>query len=71
MRSGDRYRSDGAVIALPNGCQIRYLLDAYPASTAKDADEAAARQMAIWSSPTALTLLRSSTPRCASARSRW
>jgi hypothetical protein len=48
VRSGDRYRSDGPVLGLPNGCQIRYLLDAYPASTAKDADEAAARQMAIW-----------------------
>lgn len=48
VRSGDRYRSDGPVLGLPNGCKIRYLLDAYPASTAKDADEAAARQMAIW-----------------------
>jgi hypothetical protein len=48
VRSGDRYRSDGPVLALPNGCKIRYLLDAYPASTAKNADEAAARQMAIW-----------------------
>jgi len=48
VSSGDRYRSDGAVLALPNGCKIRYLLDHYPASTAKDADEAAARQMAIW-----------------------
>jgi LPXTG-motif cell wall-anchored protein len=45
---GDRYRSDGAVLALPNGCQIRYLLDKYPASTANTVDEAAARQMAIW-----------------------
>jgi LPXTG-motif cell wall-anchored protein len=36
------------VVALPNGCQIRYLLDTYPASSAKDADEAAARQLAIW-----------------------
>jgi len=48
VRSGDRYRSDGPVLALPNGCQIRYLLDKYPASSAKDADEASARQMAIW-----------------------
>src|SRR5215212_7803879 len=48
VRAGDRYRDDGAVLALPNGCQIRYLLDKYPASTAKDADEAAARQLAIW-----------------------
>jgi LPXTG-motif cell wall-anchored protein len=48
VSSGDRYRSDGAVVALPNGCQIRYLLDTYPASTAQDADEAAARQLAIW-----------------------
>jgi LPXTG-motif cell wall-anchored protein len=48
VSAGDRYRSDGAVLALPNGCKIRYLLDMYPASTAKDADEAAARQMAIW-----------------------
>src|SRR5581483_6984864 len=28
VRSGDRYRSDGPVLGLPNGCQIRYLLDA-------------------------------------------
>jgi LPXTG-motif cell wall-anchored protein len=48
VRTGDRYRSDGAVLALPNGCQIRYLLDKYPASTANTADEAAARQLAIW-----------------------
>jgi hypothetical protein len=48
VHEGDRYRSDGPVLGLPNGCQIRYLLDKYPASTAKDADEAAARQMAIW-----------------------
>jgi hypothetical protein len=48
VRSGDRYRSDGPVLALPNGCKIRYLLDKYPASTAKDANEAAARQLAIW-----------------------
>ena len=45
---GDRYRSDGPVLALPNGCQIRYLLDHYPASTANTDDEAAARQLAIW-----------------------
>jgi hypothetical protein len=48
VRAGDRYRSDGAVLALPNGCQIRYLLDKYPGSSAKTAGEAAARQMAIW-----------------------
>ncbi|HEU5103548.1 MAG TPA: hypothetical protein VFU22_31245 [Roseiflexaceae bacterium] len=48
VRTGDRYRSDGPVLALPNGCQIRYLLDKYPASTTNTADEAAARQMAIW-----------------------
>jgi LPXTG-motif cell wall-anchored protein len=45
---GDRYRSDGPVQQLRNGCQIRYLLDKYPASTAKNKDEAAARQLAIW-----------------------
>jgi hypothetical protein len=45
---GDRYRSDGTIQQLPNGCQIRYLLNKYPASTAKTADEAAARQLAIW-----------------------
>jgi hypothetical protein len=48
VRSGDRYQSDGPVLALPNGCQIRYLLDKYPAASAKTADEAAARQLAIW-----------------------
>ncbi len=48
VRTGDRYRSDGAVLALPNGCQIRYLLDKYPASSANSVNEAAARQMAIW-----------------------
>ena len=48
VSAGDRYRSDGAVLALPNGCKIRYLLDTYPASTSQDADEAAARQLAIW-----------------------
>jgi hypothetical protein len=48
VRTGDRYRSDGPVLALPNGCQIRYLLDNYPATTVGDADEAAARQLAIW-----------------------
>jgi hypothetical protein len=48
VRVGDRYRSDGPVLALPNGCQIRYLLDKYPAATAGDPDEAAARQLAIW-----------------------
>jgi hypothetical protein len=48
VRTGDRYRSDGSVLALPNGCQIRYLLDKYPAATVGDADEAAARQLAIW-----------------------
>jgi LPXTG-motif cell wall-anchored protein len=48
VRSGDRYISDGPVTALHGGCQIRYLLDKYPASTATTADEAAARQLAIW-----------------------
>jgi len=48
VSTGDRYRSDGPVLALPNGCQIRYLLDNYPANTATDANEAAARQLAIW-----------------------
>jgi hypothetical protein len=48
VRGGDRYRSDGSVTTLHGGCQIRYLLDKYPASTAITADEAAARQLAIW-----------------------
>jgi hypothetical protein len=48
VRQGDRYISDGPVTALHGGCQIRYLLDRYPASTATTADEAAARQLAIW-----------------------
>ena len=48
VRGGDRYKSDGPVTALHGGCQIRYLLDRYPASTATTADEAAARQLAIW-----------------------
>jgi LPXTG-motif cell wall-anchored protein len=48
VSTGDRYRSDGAVLVLPNGCKIRYLLDTYPASSAQDAEEAAARQLAIW-----------------------
>jgi len=48
VRPGDRYRSDGPVQVLPNGCKIRYLLDKYPASSAKTTDEAAARQMALW-----------------------
>src|SRR6266508_2233681 len=48
VRAGDRYRSDGSVLSLPNGCQIRYLLDKYPASSVNSADEAAARQLAIW-----------------------
>jgi hypothetical protein len=48
VRRGDRYKSDGPVTALHGGCQIRYLLDRYPASTATSADEAAARQLAIW-----------------------
>src|SRR6266496_712697 len=47
VRSGDRYRSDGPVLALPNGCKIRYLLDKYPFSTAKNAGEAAFRCMAM------------------------
>jgi hypothetical protein len=48
VRVGDRYKSDGSVTALEGGCQIRYLLDRYPASTATTAAEAAARQLAIW-----------------------
>jgi LPXTG-motif cell wall-anchored protein len=48
VRGGDRYVSDGPVTALHGGCQIRYLLDRYPASTATSAAEAAARQLAIW-----------------------
>jgi hypothetical protein len=48
VRGGDRYISDGPVTALHGGCQLRYLLDRYPASTATTADEAAARQLAIW-----------------------
>lgn len=48
VRAGDRYQSDGPVTTLPGGCQIRYLLDRYPASTATTAAEAAARQLAIW-----------------------
>jgi LPXTG-motif cell wall-anchored protein len=48
VRGGDRYISDGPVTALHGGCQIRYLLDRYPASTANTAEEAAARQLAIW-----------------------
>jgi LPXTG-motif cell wall-anchored protein len=48
VRGGDRYKSDGPVTLLHGGCQIRYLLDRYPASTATTADEAAARQLAIW-----------------------
>src|SRR3954447_13752365 len=48
VRGGDRYKSDGPVTVLHGGCQIRYLLDRYPASTATTADEAAARQLAIW-----------------------
>jgi len=48
VRGGDRYKSNGPVTALSGGCQIRYLLDRYPSSTATTADEAAARQLAIW-----------------------
>ena len=48
VRGGDRYQSDGPVTALDGGCEIRYLLDKYPASTAITAGEAAARQLAIW-----------------------
>jgi len=48
VRAGDRYKSDGPVTTLHGGCQIRYLLDRYPASTATTAQEAAARQLAIW-----------------------
>jgi len=48
VRGGDRYMSDGPVTVLHGGCQIRYLLDRYPAATATTAEEAAARQVAIW-----------------------
>ena len=48
VRQNARYRSEGPVLALPNGCQIRYILDNYPAETATTPNEAAARQMAIW-----------------------
>jgi len=48
VRGGDRSKSDGPVTALHGGCQIRYLLDRYPSSPAGTADEAAARQLAIW-----------------------
>ena len=34
VRTGDRYKNDGPVQALPGGCQISYLLVHYPASTA-------------------------------------
>jgi hypothetical protein len=45
---GNRYRGAGAVEELRNGCQLRYILDNLPGSTASTAEEAAARQMAIW-----------------------
>ena len=45
---GDPYQSGGSILDLPNGCQIRYLLGKYPAASAKTAEEAAARQLAIW-----------------------
>jgi LPXTG-motif cell wall-anchored protein len=48
VRQGDRYKSDGPVENLPNGCQIRYILDNYPASGSMDDAEAAARQLAVW-----------------------
>jgi len=48
VRAGDRYRSDGPVENLANGCQIRYILDNFPAAEATEAEEAAARQMAVW-----------------------
>jgi len=48
VRTGDRYRNDGPVQALPGGCQIHYLLEHYPAATATTPEEAAARQLAIW-----------------------
>jgi len=48
VRRGDRYRSDGSVTKLVDGCKILYLLVKYPASTATTPDEGAARQLAIW-----------------------
>jgi hypothetical protein len=48
VRTSDDYISTGAVTALHGGCQIRYLLAKYPASTAGTQAEAAARQLAIW-----------------------
>jgi len=48
VRTGDDYIGDGAVTPLHGGCQIRYLLAKYPASTAGTPAEAAARQLAIW-----------------------
>ena len=48
VRTSDDYISAGPVIPLHGGCQIRYLLAKYPASTAGTPAEAAARQLAIW-----------------------
>ncbi len=48
VRAGNRYRSDGPVVNLPNGCQIANVLDRYPATRDLTADEAAARQLAVW-----------------------
>ncbi len=48
VRSGNRYKSDGPVVELPNGCQIANVLDNYPAKADLSADEAAARQLAVW-----------------------
>jgi hypothetical protein len=48
VRPNDDYIGDGPVTPLHGGCQIRYLLAKYPASTAGTPAEAAARQLAIW-----------------------
>jgi hypothetical protein len=49
VSAGARYKSGGPVVDLPNGCQIANVLDRYPGSTADSSDEAAARQLAVWS----------------------
>jgi hypothetical protein len=43
-----RYKGEYGVEDLPNGCQIRYVLDNYPGSTVDSEAEGAARQMAVW-----------------------
>lgn len=45
---GNRYVSDGTVLSLHNGAYILSVLQKYPASSAGSADEAAARQLAVW-----------------------